>query len=298
MAYLINNTTIGAGTQAFSFSTWVKFRPSIFSGNSAFAQFFNLGNDEFSPTHFHGGAEVGLVTSTTGQSFSLFMSSDELYTITIHPSIGPPFDVVMSAFINFNFGSAPAVGFNDNPANPQWGIYQGSITNNSTQKFNGNISMDPLALGTGSAAINLQIADNSKFGVAAGLAGDGYTTGWGDPTAPAQPAIMALNRQFGLPEWDPSFVGNSPGLIYGPTYIWFNTYIDFNISNNASAFVSIDNTGLATPAASSSIRNTFGIPQYEFRGGADRFSNNLGSGGVMTKVGTLTDTMPAPSFGP
>lgn len=89
----------------------------------------------------------------------------------------------------------------------------------------------------------------------------------------------------------------STAMEFAEIYIWYNTFIDFAVSANRLRFVNISDS-VATPAPASTIISAFGTPTYNFRGKASdsSFYFNRGSGGAFSKVGTVSDFTPAPSY--
>jgi len=81
---------------------------------------------------------------------------------------------------------------------------------------------------------------------------------------------------------------------FGDTQIWFDSYIDWSDPDNFAKLVTV--TGdIGSPASMAEAAIEFGDPQFKFTGGADQFGNNLGTGGSLTKIGTLTNFSPNPS---
>ncbi len=74
--------------------------------------------------------------------------------------------------------------------------------------------------------------------------------------------------------------------------VWFNQYIDWTDSTKLNKVITTD--GHPADTTGDLALAAFGPRSFFFKGGAAAFSVNLGSGGAMTKVGTLTDFTPGP----
>lgn len=77
---------------------------------------------------------------------------------------------------------------------------------------------------------------------------------------------------------------------------WFGRYIDISQPGNYSKFVSISG-GKGRPVNPSIAAAAFGIPSLLFYGSSKSFFQNRGSAGAFTKIGTINDFTPGPSFG-
>ncbi len=124
------------------------------------------------------------------------------------------------------------------------------------------------------------------------------------PTAPAS-NIATSGLEFSIPVLsgfvtdaiDSSFNWPLPTSLvrFAYTMIWFGQYID-PTADNLSRFVYIGDDGLPWPAdiTGQLAISAFGPPSFHFHGGMDTFATNLGTAGVMTTTGTLTDFVPPP----
>jgi hypothetical protein len=99
--------------------------------------------------------------------------------------------------------------------------------------------------------------------------------------------VKLNGKEFGFParseEADLGYTGEAH---FAEVKMWFGTYIDPAI--HLSKFIS--STG--HPVDPTAAINTFGIPDFHFRRKAAsgiQFSTNLGTGGIMTQVGTMSD---------
>jgi hypothetical protein len=85
----------------------------------------------------------------------------------------------------------------------------------------------------------------------------------------------------------------NPVIEYGFIDAWFGQYIDPAVHLNK--FVSEIN-GVGKPVSRAAAVDAFGDPDLSFSGGASSFFKNRGTAGDFTKIGTLTNFSPVPSY--
>jgi hypothetical protein len=100
--------------------------------------------------------------------------------------------------------------------------------------------------------------------------------------------IAVSGTSIGLPTMTANR-SQSPQVECADVQIWFGQFIDPTNPANLAKFIS---GGI--PVSSSVAATAFGTPDYLFKGNAAAFIANGGSGGSVTKAGTVTDATPGP----
>jgi len=113
-------------------------------------------------------------------------------------------------------------------------------------------------------------------------------------TAPL-PAFNFLASGLSMAIPSPDYrVSLQNGVEYDDLQVWFGTYVE-PTSDNLDRFVKEVN-GVGRKVSPSVAAEAFGEPTLLFKGGAEQFKTNRGTGGTFTKVGTLTDFTPTASY--
>jgi hypothetical protein len=92
----------------------------------------------------------------------------------------------------------------------------------------------------------------------------------------------------------PSIPALNQRVQFGPIMIWTNRYIDWTNPDNYAAAVQ-SSGGRRTPQPVSVAVARFGSPSILCAGNVDTYSNNQGTGGSLSKVGTINDVS-GPAF--
>lgn len=122
-----------------------------------------------------------------------------------------------------------------------------------------------------------------RFGT---LVSDQFANNWIAGTS-----IPFTGMSIGIPYTDTTL---NAVVEFSDTQFW-NSFIDVSTSANYAKLVTLNGT-TGTPASTSGAATAFGTQNLLFKGKASAFYTNRGSAGAFTKVGTLTDFTPGPSF--
>jgi hypothetical protein len=90
---------------------------------------------------------------------------------------------------------------------------------------------------------------------------------------------------------NPTIFETPPSKIgFADVQIWFGQFINPNTAGNLAKFIGADGKPVNPTVASTA----FGTPTILFKGNAEDFPVNGGTGGAFTKTGTVSDYTPGP----
>jgi len=103
--------------------------------------------------------------------------------------------------------------------------------------------------------------------------------------------LIPINgKEFGIPAFAANLATQGKRLQYGNVQVWFGQFIDPTNAGNLAKFRDADGKPV-NPAVSTAA---FGTQTILFRGNAEGFIIDQGTGGPFIKTGTITDYPPGP----